>query len=239
MANNPFALNSAASRYPPIDGGNQTPYQQAYIPTMGYQQPHYYPQNPPPSQPSQSPPPQPLFPAYGQSPSVVGLGPQSSFAPQSPYGRQVEDQLGTSNAYSPYVGAPSQDSGARAQTFSAYTDLDSLAQLPWAQPTLPPDVFQQLPQSPTAASFGGASWNDDHPRAFVRDHKNELESWRPEAWKQFRESVENLRKAWIGRKELVLKAMQGYGTQWDPVDAKRVQDVSVIDHNLILSLYSI
>ena len=224
MANNSFAMNSAASRYPPIDGGNQTQYEQAYVSTMGYQQPQYYPQNPPPSQPSQSP--QPLFPAYGQSPSVVGLGSQPGFPPQSPYGRQVKDQLGTSNAYSPYVGGPSQDSGARAQTFSPYNDLDSLAQL---QPTLPPDAFQQLPQSPTAASFGGASWNDDHPRAFVRDHKNELESWRPEAWKRFRESVENLRKAWIGRKELVLKAMQGYGTRWDPVDAKRVQDVSAID----------
>lgn len=130
------------------------------------------------------------------------------------------------------------DSNARFQSsnpsYASVADLDpysSLAQLPWAQPTRPPGTNESSapapPQSPTSGSFGGGgSWNDDHPRSYVRDHKHELDSWRSEAWKEFGRSIDKLKDAWIGRKNLVIKAMEGYGTQWNPADAERVREVS-------------
>jgi len=235
--NNPFVPNSATSRFPAIDGAlpqQQQPQQQGY--TAGvYQQPQqigYIYQNQPPFHT----PAQPVFPAYGQPPSSsqpgIAIGPQpTGFQPQSAFGQQMTGQLGQPNPYNlPYGGGTlSQESAAQLQTSSSsYTnvaDLDpysSLAQLPWAQPTRPPNT---APQSSATSSLGGASWNDEHPRSFVRDHKAELEGWRSDAWKGLRGSVEKLKQAWIGRKELVIKAMQGYGTAWDPVDAQRVQDL--------------
>jgi hypothetical protein len=232
MTNNPFASNSAASRFPAIDGGLSAPQpQQGYPAGGGYQPPQqtgYFPQTQPPFQS----PPRPVFPPYGQG---FGLEP-TPFQTQSIFGQDRTDALDTSNVHNPYGIAPSQDSGVTMQAPPpSYANVanfySSLAQFPSAQPTRPPNAVQQIPQSPATASFGGASWNDEHPRSFVRDHKNELETWRPDAWRRFRECVEKLKQAWIGRQDLVHKAMKGYGTQWDPVDAQRVQDVSVIDRN--------
>jgi hypothetical protein len=62
----------------------------------------------------------------------------------------------------------------------------------------------------------------------VLAHKNELEKWDTYAWKEFRQSVEKLKDAWTGRKNLVVKAMEGYSAQWNPADAQRVQEVSAL-----------
>ena len=242
MTNNPFATNSAASRFPAVDGGFSPPEQRhGSSPNGGYQSPQqtgFFTQTQQPFEP----PSQPVFPPYGQSAGPSSFVSQpSGFQPQSPFGQLTTDAPGASNIR--YGGGGlTQSTGPPMQTsspsYANVADLDpySLAQLPWAQPTRPPDAVQQTPQSPATASSGGVSWNDDHPRSFVQSHKNELESWRPEAWRRFRESVEKLKQAWIGRKDLVNRAMQGYGMQWDPVDAQRVHDVSTIDRNLDPSL---
>jgi len=230
LTNNPFLSNSAANRYPAIPEGVSAPQQpQGYLTDRGYQ----YPQQtnyPAQSQPSFQTPPQPLFPAYGQSsPQPTGYLPPATFAPSHP---------STSNVYDPYSGAtPSQDSAARLQTsspsYASVADFDpylSLGQFPGTQPAQSPGVVQSTTQSHSPGSLGGASWNIEHPRSFVHSHKGELDSWRPEAWKQLKGSVEMLRLAWMDRKNQVIMAVEGYGSQWDPTDAQRAQEVSAIDH---------
>lgn len=62
----------------------------------------------------------------------------------------------------------------------------------------------------------------------MRVHKSELESWKKEAWRGFDESLEGLKRAWVGRKELVGKAMEGYSGAWREEDVRRVREVRFI-----------
>lgn len=235
FTNNPFALpaNHPANRFPKLDDPSasvSSPQQQQNYGGGGYQ-PQVQPQ--PTGYFSQQQIQDPSQQFYGSYQGQVNPQP-TGFQPTSAFGQQ-QQQLNAQQTgmYSPYGnggGAYGNDSFARNQTanpnYAQVADLDpysNLAQLPWAQPTRPADA--PTPQSPTSQSFGGTSWNDDHPRSFVRSHKSELESWKSDAWKQFNASVEKLKEAWIGRKQLVIKAMEGYGSQWNPADAQRVRDV--------------
>jgi len=132
-----------------------------------------------------------------------------------------------------------QTSSASYVSVADFDPYLSLGQFPGAQPAQSPGVVQPTTQSHSPGSLGGASWDNEHPRSFVRGHKGELESWRPEAWQQLKGSVEKLRLAWMDRRNQAIMAVERYGSQWDPTDAQRAQDcLHEADNNINLIVAS-
>jgi len=223
--NNPFVLasdpNDPSNRFPKIDadGGIQV----NPMSSQSFQGQQAYPAqsfNGNYSQQQQLP-----FTQQQQNPYISAQPTGGAFRASSSFGQQLEAHYGPGPLQATNTGI-----GARAQTstplYQNVADLDpyaSLAQLPWAQPT-PQAQQQQTPASPTSSSFGGApSFHEDHPRSFVRAHKQELEKWDAQIWKQFLNSVTKLKDAWTLRQSVVIKATELYNKQWTPEDANRCQ----------------
>ena len=224
--NNPFVLasdpNDPSNRFPKLDGNGAI--QANPIPPQSYLgQQAYPPQSFNGQYPQQQ---QSYFPQQQQNPYVTAQPTGVGFQPSSAFGQQLEAHYGPGPLQAANMGI-----GARIQTsnplYQNVADLDpyaSLAQLPWAQPASHTQQ-QQTPASSSSASFGGSSFHEDHPRSFVRAHKQELEKWDAQGWKQFQNSVTKLKDAWILRKSVVIKATEMYNKQWTPEDANRCQMV--------------
>ncbi|KAF8343053.1 uncharacterized protein EI90DRAFT_3285080 [Cantharellus anzutake] len=226
LTNNPFALQSdpshASNRFPKIDDPSiLTGQLGAGDPNFGGGQwgqgsfgGGYNPLQQQPVYPQQT-----GFPQTGQ---YFGNGQQPSYAlgsePQyfNTFGQQFPSQIPDNRS-----GALSHASDPTYQSIAAFDPYANLALLPQALPAPAP----KPPSSPTSESFGGTSFHSDHPRSFVRDHKNELERWDPSAWKQFMSSIEKLKGAWEARKDLVNRATAGYNQQWTQQDVTRAQDL--------------
>jgi len=226
LTNNPFAfqtdLNHASNRYPKIDdstlpggqlgagsstiGGGQWGHSSL---AGGYNPQQQYPQ-------------QTGFPQNGQffSSSLqqsYTSSPQASFQSSSTFGQQqLQPQLPGNQGSAQF-----QTSNPVYQGVAALDPYANLALLPQALP----NPAHKPPSSPTTESFGGTSFHSDHPRSFVRDHKSDLEKWDPQTWKQFIQSIDKLKDAWIARKDVVNRAIAGYNHQWTQQDVTRAQDL--------------
>ena len=224
--NNPFVLasdpNDPSNRFPKLDGIGAI--QANPLPPQSYLGQQTYPTQPFGGQyPQQQ---QPYLSQQQQNPYVTAQPTGVAFQASSTFGQQLESHYGPGPLQAANTGI-----GARAQTsntlYQNVADLDpyaSLAQLPWAQPTS--HTHQpKTSASPTSSSFGGTSFHEDHPQSFVRAHKQELEKWDSQSWKQFLNSVTKLKDAWVLRKNVVIKATEMYNKHWTSEDANRCQTV--------------
>ena len=233
LTNNPFAFqidpNHASNRYPKIDdstlpsghlgagsstiGGGQwgqSSLAGGYNPQQQYPQKTGFPQN------------GQFFSSSFQQPYTSS--PQASFQSSSTFGQQqFQPQLPGNQASAQF-----QTSNPVYQDVAALDPYANLALLPQALP----NPAHKPPSSPTTESFGGTSFHSDHPRSFVRDHKSDLEKWDPQSWKQFMQSIDKLKDAWVARKDVVNRAIAGYNHQWTQQDFTRAQDVRALFHDI-------
>jgi hypothetical protein len=146
-------------------------------------------------------------PAYAPQPQPQSYAPQQSqpngFQPSSSFGQQLQAQV---NQY------------AHVQ------DLDPYGAVPsnWQQPQQQRQPSPQPPRTPTPAtsSYGA------HPRQIVQNSKEALERWDAGAWRSFHARVDELTRAWEGRKSTVLRALDGRNL--GPDEAARFQAVRAL-----------
>jgi len=185
-------------------GGYQQPQQTGWAGTPGgYQQQPQQPQQPQ---------------GYGSGFASTPMQSQSTgapFQPSSTFGQQLASQMTGYPGQQQQQQQP-QQYGASPYATGYQTGYPPSQPQPTQQPYLAEfDPYsrqaqqqtQQMSKQPSNASVGssgGASQNGyrpPHPREYIHQHKAELESWDPYAWKQIINSFEGLKDAWGVRKQ--------------------------------------
>lgn len=226
--NNPFALDPS-QRYPDINGGQQQPQPTGYLQPQP-QQFGGYGQQPQGGFPGQASPAgysgTPMgqqSPMYAQ-PTGYGHTQSTGFQPSSQFGQYLKTQGTGLNFGAPSSGAsyPGQQPGASSfmapspqpQQQPAYlnpvvADLDPFSaqqrQLQQQQQMQGSTYQPQLQTTPQQQEVRQQEQYGDHPRTFMRNNKSSLESWNMDAWGRVKALLNQLERAWEGRKKMVME----------------------------------
>jgi hypothetical protein len=222
--NNPFALD-ASQRYPDIGGQPQQQYQNGYNGFPQQQQPQYtgYGQQPQQMGPqmgsSQSP-------MYAQ-PTGYGHTQSTGFTPSSQFGQYLKAQgtglnFGAPSSTASYASQPGasaflspspQPQMMQQQQPSSYlnpvvADLDPFSQqqrMQMQQQMQGGSYQQEYQTTPQQQETRQQEQYGEHPRAFMRNNKTSLETWNMDAWNRVKALLNQLERAWEGRKKLVME----------------------------------
>lgn len=223
--NNPFALDPA-QRYPDINGGQpqqQQPYQSGYLQPQPQQQFGYG--QPQPSPQGYGSPMGGASPMYAQ-PTGYGHTQSTGFQPSSQFGQYLKTQ-GTGLNFGSPASAASYSSQPGASSFIAPSPQPQPQQQPpsYLNPVvadLDPFSAQQRQQMQQQQMQGGSyqpQYNTttaqqetrqqeqygEHPRNFMRANKQSLETWNMDAWGRVKALLNQLERAWEGRKKMVME----------------------------------
>ena len=217
-SNNPFALSPehmAGQRYPDISHEfqgqqqQQMPMQTGY----GYGGGGYAQQQQQPQQQPQMYPQQTGYPQQQQG---------SGFQPSSQFGQYLQSQ-GTGLSFGAPQGTASTSAGSTAfynpapqpyngtQYAQMTADLDPFSAQNRQQQSQPQyqqqqgqqQQQQQLMTTPQQQETRQQEQYGEHPRAFMKNNKQALETWNVSAWGRVRSLFQQLEKAWEGRTTLV------------------------------------
>jgi hypothetical protein len=154
------------------------------------------------------------------------------FVPSSAFGQHLSAQLtGWVPSQSqpspvPSPGQPGQPGlGQPAPNTPSLADLDPFAAISqgWTPQTNNNSSSSSNSANTPAASSGVSVQRGEHPRAYIRSHKNELEAWDTTTWKQAANTYADLRAAWEERKRLVLASLDSPAA--GPQDRERYSSV--------------
>ncbi|KAI0303821.1 hypothetical protein B0F90DRAFT_1626274 [Multifurca ochricompacta] len=230
LSNNPFIDHSAnvASRFPNINTVSSSP---------GPSTPQYsgatwsQPQQPPyqlssgfiganptgyAQQYSQQPQwtQQPQQPQYQQPQFQASYSP-TTFQPPNSYGQQLVGQV--NNLPVGYSQPPIQTQYTQASYSYQQPEQTNYGYPSQQQQLLSQfDPYSNLGQRPSvpvtnSGGVGSPPPGIQHPRAYIRSHKAELEAWDPPTWKQVQNTFEALKAAWETRKRAAESQVRALG----------------------------
>lgn len=221
--NNPFALDPS-QRYPDINGGQpQQAYQSGYLQPQPQQQQFSSGYGQPQQPQGYSSPMGPQSPMYAQ-PTGYGHTQSTGFQPSSQFGQYLKTQgtglnFGAPSSTASYASqpgasaflAPSPQPQQQPSSYlnPAVADLDPFSaqqRQQMQQQQMQGGSYQpQFQTTPQQQETRQQEQYGEHPRNFMRSNKQSLETWNMDAWGRVKALLNQLERAWEGRKKMVME----------------------------------